>query len=81
MSKIEEIINHYVPPVCQGEWYEKMMIEYAEWYAKKCLEIASEAATADFECIGAVLGAENVRPFVEKASITKIKFPSHDDEA
>lgn len=71
MSKIDEIINHYVPPVCQGEWYKSMMIEYAEWYAKKCLEIAAENAVAlerDY----------NDDWHVDTNSILNIELPSHD---
>lgn len=52
--------------------------EYAEFYAQRCLEIAAKEASANFECIGAVLGAENVNPYVEQESILKIKLPSHD---
>lgn len=53
------------------------MKEYAEYYARKVLEIAAKEATASFECVGAVLGAENVYPFVEKDPILNIKLPKH----
>lgn len=52
--------------------------QYAEFYAQRCLEIAAKEASANFECIGAVLGAENVNPYVEEESILKIKLPEHD---
>lgn len=53
------------------------MREYAEIYAQKCLEIAAKEASANYECIGAVLGAENVVPYVEESSILNIKLPEH----
>jgi len=83
MTKTEEIAFKYV----KGEHPTQQMFslldvmsamkEYAELYAKKCLEIAAEEATADFECVGAVLGTEHIVPYVEKSSILKINFPDH----
>lgn len=51
MTKIEEILNYYIPPICQTDSHLIMMKEYAEWYAKKCLEMLdSEAEYTDQNC-------------------------------
>lgn len=85
MTKTEEIIQavndrhkDIYGPRPSMKIIQQYMKEYAELYAKKCLEIAAQSASANFECIGAVLGAENVNPYVEVESILKIKLPLHD---
>lgn len=81
MTKIEELIQKHVDPHVFIKGYgglEDAMKEYAEYYTRKCLEIVAKEASADFECIGAVLGAENVYPFVDKDSILNIKLPEHE---
>ena len=91
MSKIEEIINHYVPPICQGDWYKEMMKEYAEYYAKKCLKIAAENAKLSVDNWVHPKGYPylmvNQNPnrleeenyfHVDQNSITNIQLPEHD---
>ena len=87
MTKIEELIESIQKFeqliwdeefVCWPDDVERIMKQYAEFYAQRCLEIAAKEASANFECIGAVLGAENVNPYVEQESILKIKLPPHD---
>lgn len=78
MTKIEQILDSNASEPYWKNDILKAMKEYAEFYAKKCLEIAAQKASANFECIGAVLGAENVNPYVEEESILKIKLPSHE---
>ena len=86
MSKIKELIskvwnntdsNEHIYDIYVSD-IEDLMKAYAEYYAQKCLEIAAKEASANFECIGAVLGAENVSPYVEESSITGIKLPEHE---
>jgi len=84
MTKIEEIIKRVneqhedmYGPRPSMKIIHQYMKEYAEVYARRVLEIAAENATANFECIGAVLGAENVNPYVEPGSILNIKLPEH----
>lgn len=84
MTKIKELMDSVIvdSPVYPEQYFsieniEKIMKEYAEVYARRVLEIAAENATANFECIGAVLGAENVNPYVEPGSILNIKLPEH----
>ena len=78
MTKIKEIIDHYVPPICQGSWYEDMMKEYAEYFAKKCLEIAAKEVTFEYEeyyrdgdYYMDIVG-------IDSDSILNIKLPEHD---
>lgn len=85
MTKIEELITSIKETyggMFSQEFDEsdinRILKEYAEIYARKCLQIAAKEASANFECIGAVLGAENVNPYVEEESILKIKLPEHD---
>lgn len=76
-NKSESVVFEMLKPFHKSLIYDAMK-EYAEFYAKKCLEITAQSASANFECVGAVLGAENVNPYVEVESILKIKLPPHD---
>jgi hypothetical protein len=80
MTTTEKFLTKAIDGLTDNEWIKLIQAVhcYAEFYAKKCLEIAAKEASANFECIGAVLGAENVNPYVEQESILKIKLPPHD---
>lgn len=94
MTKLKEIIDYYVPPICQGSWYEDMMKEYAEYFAKECLKIAAEKASCSLyiksvhkkkDKYKKVEDGEswNIMDYkqmskVDKDSILNIKLPEHD---
>lgn len=78
MTKIEEILNYYIPPTCQVDSHLKMMKEYAEWYAKKCLEIAADNAEIYEEGYYNRNDDPDYRWAVNKESITDIQLPEHE---
>ena len=91
MSKIEEILNYYVPPACQVDSHLAMMKEYAEYYAKKCLEIAAENAKLSlgnwvhpkgYPCLMVNQNPNRMEGedyfYVNQKSITNIQLPEHE---
>lgn len=77
MTKIEEILNYYIPPTCQVDSHLKMMKEYAEWYAKKCLEIAAHNVEVGKQgAFGTYWNRGDL--VVNKQSITDIQLPEHE---
>lgn len=78
MTKIEEILNYYIPPTCQVDSHLKMMKEYAEYYAKKCLEIAAENAETEVQWFYNRQDDEESHAVVNKESITNIQLPEHE---
>lgn len=82
MNKLQEIIDKYIPSICQGSWHKEMIIEYA----KICLEKAANEAC--LRCQGVTTleewkennftgtnGFEDIYIDIDKQSITNIELP------
>lgn len=69
MSKIDELIDWYIPKTCQVGFEREMMIKYAEYYAQKCINaIASNYVTVNCP----------TWEIVDRKTILEFELPDHE---
>ncbi len=56
MKTLQEIIDYYIPPSCQGSWYPEMMKEYALHYSNQVVqEVLEQIEDCKFSQLGELI--------------------------